>query len=247
MKRFAMLLVGLACGALARAEEVRVAVAANFTAPIQAIAKQFERDTGHKALLSFGSTGKFYAQVRQGAPFEVFLSADKETPARLAREGYADPATLFTYAVGRLALWSPRAGLVDPRGDVLRGAGYRHLAIANPKTAPYGAAALAVLERLGLRASVRPRLVQGESIAQAYQFTSTGNAELGFVALAQVWRDGKITHGSAWLVPAGLHEPIRQDAVVLDKGRRNPAARALADYLRSDKARAIIRSFGYET
>ena len=247
MKRLASLLAGLVCVLTAHAGEVQVAVAANFTAPMQAIAAQFEKDTGHRALLAFGATGKFYAQVRNGAPFEVLLAADDDTPARLEAEGRAVPGTRHTYAVGRLVLWSARAGLVEGRGDILKTQDYRHLAIANPKTAPYGAAAMAVLDRLGLRATVAPRIVQGESIAQAYQFASTGNAELGFVALSQVWRDGRFTSGSGWIVPPHLHEPIRQDAVLLAKGRANPAARALLDYLRSHKAQALIRSFGYET
>ncbi|MEH6434024.1 molybdate ABC transporter substrate-binding protein [Massilia sp. DD77] len=247
MKHLACLLAGFACTLSARAGEVQVAVAANFTAPMQAIVARFEQDTGHKALLAFGATGKFYAQVRNGAPFEVLLAADDDTPARLENEGQAVAGTRFTYAVGRLVLWSARAKLVDGRGEVLKSPDFRHLAIANPKTAPYGAAAITVLDRLGLRAAVQPRIVQGESIAQAYQFASTGNAELGFVALAQVWRDGKFTAGSGWIVPAHLHQPIRQDAVLLAKGRANPAASALLAYLRSAKAQALIRSFGYET
>jgi molybdate transport system substrate-binding protein len=245
MKRPACLFASLALSLPALAGDVQVAVAANFTAPMQALAAQFQKETGHQARLAFGATGKFYAQVRGGAPFELLLAADAATPARLEAEGYAVPGTRFTYAVGRLVLWSPKPGVADARGDVLR-SNFRHLAIANPKTAPYGAAAIAVLDKLGLRAALQPRIVQGESIAQAYQFASTGNAELGFVAMAQVWRDGRLSSGSGWVVPAGLHAPIRQDAVLLAKGRDNPAARALADYLRSDKAQALIRSFGYE-
>ncbi|MBQ5948071.1 molybdate ABC transporter substrate-binding protein [Massilia sp. ST3] len=247
MKHLACLLAGFACTLAAHAGEVQVAVAANFTAPMQAIAARFEQDTGHKALLAFGATGKFYAQVRNGAPFEVLLAADDETPARLENEGQAVAGTRYTYAVGRLVLWSAQAKLVDGRGEVLESPDFRHLAIANPKTAPYGAAAITVLDRLGLRAAVQPRIVQGESIAQAYQFASTGNAELGFVALSQVWRDGRFTAGSGWIVPARLHEPIRQDAVLLAKGRANPAARALLAYLRSAEVQALIRSYGYET
>lgn len=245
MKAHACLIAILGLPLCAMAAEVQVAVAANFTAPMQAIAAQFQNDTGHQAKLAFGATGKFYAQVRNGAPFEMLLSADDETPARLEAEGHAAAGTRFTYAVGRLVLWSPKPGMVDARGEVLK-SGFRHLAIANPKTAPYGAAAVAVLDKLGLRATLQPRIVQGESIAQAYQFASTGNAELGFVAMAQVWRDGKLSSGSGWVVPAELHAPIRQDAVILAKGRDNPAARALADYLRSDKAKALIRAYGYE-
>lgn len=230
----------------ADAGEVRAAVAANFTAPMQAIAAAFEKDTGHKALLAFGSTGKFYAQIRNGAPFQVLLSADDETPARLEREGMAVPGTRFTYAIGKLALWSASEGMVDSKGEVLRKGGYAHLAIANPKLAPYGAAATEVLKKLGLLEAVQPKFVQGENIAQTWQFVASGNAELGFVALSQVTKDGKLTSGSAWIVPGNLHAPIRQDAVILAGGKGNPAAVALTAYLKSDKARTIIRSFGYD-
>lgn len=245
MKSYAFLLFGL-LSATASAAEVQIAVASNFIAPLQQIAAGFERETGHRTVVATGSTGKFYAQVTNGAPFDLLLAADDETPARLEREGHA-AGTPFTYAVGRLVLWSATPGYVDARGEVLAKGDYRHLALANPKTAPYGAAALAVLNRSGLRVALQPRIVQGESIAQAYQFVSTGNAELGFVALSQVWRDGKIASGSGWVVPAKLHAPIRQDALLLARARDNLAARAFVDYLRSDKARAIIRSFGYET
>ncbi|MGI4845107.1 MAG: molybdate ABC transporter substrate-binding protein [Janthinobacterium lividum] len=247
MQRFVSLaLVAMACAAGARAGEVQVAVAANFTAPMHVIAAQFERDTGHRAKLAFGSTGKFYAQVRNGAPFEVLLAADDETPARLEKEGRAAPGTRFTYAIGRLVLWSARDGVVDAGGEVLRTGDFRHLAIANPKTAPYGAAAVTVLKKLNLFDALQARLVQGENIAQTHQFVSTGNAQLGFVALSQVARNGRIASGSGWIVPASLHQPIRQDALVLARGRNNPAAQALVDYLKSAKARAIIQSFGYE-
>lgn len=230
----------------AHAGEVQVAVAANFTAPMEKLAAEFARDTGHQAIVATGATGKFYAQIRNGAPFEVLLSADDDTPARLEKEGQVVAGSRFTYGVGRLALWSARAEVVDAGGKVLRTGAFRHLAIANPKTAPYGAAAVSTLERMGLRATLQPRIVQGENIAQAWQFASTGNAELGFVAQSQVWRDGKFTSGSGWIVPASMHEPIRQDAALLARGGANPAARALLDYLRGDKAKAVIRSFGYE-
>jgi molybdate transport system substrate-binding protein len=246
VKRLAGLFATLTIAAGAQAGEVQVAVAANFTAPMQKIAAAFAQDTGHKAVLAFGATGKFYAQIRNGAPFEVLLAADDETPARLEQDGLAMPGARFTYATGRLALWSAQEGHVDAQGKVLQGGSYAHLAIANPKTAPYGAAAVEVLRKLDLYVRLQPRLVQGESIAQAYQFASTGNAELGFVALSQVARDGKFTSGSGWIVPASMHSPIRQDAVLLVKGGNNPAARALLDYLKSDKARTIVRAFGYE-
>ena len=237
--------MAMACASAARAGEVQVAVAANFTAPMQEIAAAFERDTGHKAILSFGATGKFYAQISNGAPFEVLLAADDDTPARLEQEGRGVAGSRFTYAVGKLVLWSPRAGYVDARGDILKTGDFKHLAIANPKTAPYGAAAVSVLNKMNLAEALRPKLVQGENIAQAYQFVSTGNAQLGFVALSQVYQAGRIASGSAWIVPGSFHDPIRQDALVLAKGAANPAARALAGYLRADKAKGIIRSFGY--
>ena len=248
MKRLAGLLALAAtfAHAAAHADEVQVAVAANFTAPMRKIAAEFEKDTGHKAVLAFGATGKLYAQISNGAPFEVFLAADDETPARLEREHLAVPDSRFTYATGKLVLWSAQEGVVDSEGQVLRKGDFAHLALANPKTAPYGAAAVEVLNKLDLLPRLGPKLVQGESIAQAWQFVSSGNAQLGFVALSQVVRDGKLTSGSGWIVPARLHSPIRQDAVILAKGAANPAAKALAGYLASDKAKAVIRSFGYD-
>lgn len=243
--RLAAALLASAALACAQAGEVSVAVAANFTAPMRKIAADFEADTGHKAVLSFGATGRFYAQIRQGAPFQLLLSADDETPARLEKEGAAVAGSRFTYAVGRLVLWSAQPGLVDGRGEVLRQPGGK-IAIADPRLAPYGAAAVEALGRLGLLAALQPRFVQGESIVQAYQFVATGNAALGFVALAQVMADGRIGQGSAWVVPATLHRPIRQDAVVLAAGRGQAATEALATYLRGDKARATMRAYGYE-
>lgn len=229
----------------ARADTVPVAVAANFAAPMQKIAEAFEADTGHKLELSFGASGKFYAQISHGAPFQVLLSADEATPQRLERERKAVPDTRFTYAVGALVLWSPQPGFVDAEGGVLRKGAFRHLAVANPKVAPYGAAAAQVMNRMGLTAALQPRLVQGENIAQTFQFVASGNAQLGFVALSQVMEDGRIGKGSAWQVPASMHDPIRQDAVLLLPGKDRAAATALLQYLRSDKARAIIRAHGY--
>ncbi len=232
------------------AAEVTVAVAANFTAPMQKIAAVFEQDTGHKAQLAFGSTGKFYAQIKNGAPFSVLLAADDETPARLEAEGLAVLGSRFTYATGRLALWSKQPNLVDDKGEVLRSPhfeklGIHKIAMADPKLAPYGAAAMEVIQRLDVQANVVPRLVQGESIGQTYQFVSTENAQLGFVAVSQISVDGRLTQGSAWLVPPHLHTPLKQDAVLLKVGADNVAAVALLKYLRSDKAKAIIRSHGY--
>jgi len=234
----------------AKAEEVTVAVAANFTAPMQKIAQAFEQDTGHKAKLVFGSTGKFYAQIKNGAPFAVLLSADVETPARLEQEGAAVAGTRFTYAVGRLALWSKNPALVDNKGQVLLSKNtdknsFKKLAIADPKLAPYGTAAMEVLDRMGALAKVRPKLVQGDSIGQAFQFVMTENAELGFVALSQISMDGRITQGSAWTVPQNLYTSLRQDAVLLPLGKDNAAALALMKYMRTDRAQTIIRAYGY--
>lgn len=246
--RFTPLLTGLvfAVSSLAtQAAEVQVAVAANFTAPMQKIAAEFARDTGHKALLAFGATGKFYAQIKNGAPFQVFLAADDQTPAKLEAEGHAVPGSRFTYAIGALVLWSAQPDVVDDQGAVLKKGEFKHLAIANPKTATYGAAAVKVLTKLGLLESIQSRFVTGENITQTYQFIETENAELGFVALSQVMIDGKLTSGSAWIVPANLHEPIRQDAVMLASGKDQPAAKALLEYLKGAKAAAIIKSYGY--
>ncbi|TBW10775.1 molybdate ABC transporter substrate-binding protein [Azotobacter chroococcum subsp. isscasi] len=234
----------LACAA--QAAEVQIAVAANFSSPIKEIAAEFEKDTGHKLIASLGPTGGFYTQIRNGAPFEVFLSADDSTPERLEKEGAIVPGSRFTYAIGKLVLWSAKPGYVDGKGEVLKKNAFKHLAIANPKTAPYGAAAIQVLAKLGLGEAVKPKLVEGANIAQTHQFVSTGNAELGFVALSQVSKDGKLTEGSGWTVPADMHDPIRQDAVILAKGKDNPAAQALVDYLKGPKAAKVIKAYGYD-
>jgi molybdate transport system substrate-binding protein len=234
------------CSALAHAETVQVAVASNFSAPMQKIAMAFERDTGHTAALSFGATGKFYAQIRNGAPFAVLLAADDETPARLVQEGLAMPGSAFTYAIGQLVLWSAQTGLVDEQGRVLDKPLPGKLAVADPKLAPYGAAAMQVIRQRGLGDTLHPHLVVGENIGQTFQFVKTGNAALGFVALSQVMVDGKLSAGSAWRVPNALYEPIRQDAVLLKAGEHSPAAQALLQYLRGDAARQVIRAYGYQ-
>lgn len=228
------------------ADEVQVAVAANFTAPIQAIAKDFEKDTGHKLVAAFGATGQFYAQIKNGAPFEVFLAADDSTPAKLEQEKEIVEGSRFTYAIGTLALWSAKPGYVDDKGEVLKKNDFQHLSIANPKAAPYGLAATQVLDKLKLTEATKGKIVEGQNITQAFQFVSTGNAELGFVALSQIYKDGKVENGSAWIVPSTLHDPIRQDAVILNKGKDNPAAKALVEYLKGPKAAAVIKSYGYE-
>ena len=239
-----LLLAGMMTGA-ASADEVQVAVAANFTAPMKIIAADFAKATGHKAALSFGATGQFYAQIRNGAPFDILLAADDETPARLEKEGLGVTGSRFTYAIGTLVLWSAKLGFVDDKGEILKKGSFEHIALANPKLAPYGAAAVEVMTKLGLKNALEPKFVQGENIGQTFQFVSTGNAELGFVALSQVYADGKLKSGSGWIVPTAMHSPIRQDAVLLDKGKGNLAADALLKYLKSDEARAVIKAYGY--
>jgi len=243
---FTLLAAVLAPARSVRADEVRVAVAANFAAPAQAIAADFERATGHAVALSIGSTGKLTAQIRNGAPYQALLAADSDTPSRLEGESLAVAGSRFTYAIGKLVLWSARPGVVDDRGEVLGSGRFSHLAICNPALAPYGAAAVQALRAMGLYEKLQPMLVQGESVAQAYQFVASGNAELGFVSLSQVTRDGRVRDGSAWVVPAALYSPLRQDAVLLAPGRDSAAARAWLDWLKQPRAQAIIRSYGYE-
>ncbi len=241
----ALLLSGLIAAAPARADDVSVAVAANFTEAVKRIAPLFEKATGHRVQASFGATGTLYAQIRNGAPFEVLLSADDGTPAKLAAEGYGVPTSRFTYAVGRLVLWSATPGYVDARGEVLKKNDFARLAIANPKLAPYGSAAVAAMKKMGVYDAVAPKLVQGDNIAQTFQFVSTGNAQLGFVALAQVLALPENARGSYWVIPGKLHEPIRQDAVLLKPGANKPAARAFLEFLKSEQARKVIESLGY--
>lgn len=229
-----------------RAGEAQVAVAANFHTTAQAVAAQFEQTTGHTLRLSSGSTGRFYAQIRNGAPFEVFLAADDETPARLEDEGKAVAGSRFTYAIGRLALWSPKEERVDTKGAILGSGDFHRLAIANPKLAPYGVAALETLKSLELHDKLSRKLVMGENVSQTYQMVATGNADLGLVAWSLISENGRLKSGSAWLVPQKLHQPLRQDAVLLAKGQDNPVARAFLDYLKTPASRALIRAAGYD-
>ena len=231
--------------ATTHAETVQIAVAANFTAPMKELVAAFEAETGHRVEAAFGSSGKFYAQIKNGAPFAMLLAADAATPAKLDEEGLAAPGTRFTYAIGSLVLWSADPKLVTDGAKVLSRNDFRKLAIANPTLAPYGAAAVEVMQALAVAPMLEPKLVKGDNIAQTYQFVSTGNAELGFVALSQVAKHGEIREGSGWIVPAELYTPIRQDAVTLKAGADNPAAQAFAAYLQSEPAHTIIAAYGY--
>lgn len=246
MNRFAPLLAAILVSFTtpAHAGETQVAVAANFTEPAKEIAAAFRKATGHIAVLSFGASGAFYTQLTHGAPFELFLSADAERPQKAEQEGFAVPKTRFTYALGRIALYSAKPGLVDAQGTVLKRGGFATVAIADPVTAPYGVAAVQAMQRLGVYPALAPKIVKGSSIAQTYQFVATSTADLGFVALSQLVT---VTGGSRWIVPKALHAPIDQQAVLLKTGAANPVARAFLKFLKSPQAVAIIRRYGYET
>jgi len=230
---------------VANAGEVNAAVAANFTEPVKQIVELFQKDTGHTVKLSFGSSGKFTSQIKEGAPFDVFLAADEKNPKLLEKEGLAVEGSRFVYALGKLVLWSAQPGYVDDKGYVLRKGSYNKIAYADPKLAPYGLAAKETLEDMGLWTLVQGKMVTGESITQTYQFAATGNAEMAFIALSQITKDGKVTEGSWWIVPAHLYNPIKQAAVQLSAAKDKDAAKAFLAYLKSEKSVAIIRSFGY--
>ncbi|GHA11462.1 molybdate-binding periplasmic protein ModA [Oceanisphaera arctica] len=232
----------LGCSAPLAADEIRVAVATNFIDVMEQLGKNFGEQSGHKVLVSSGSTGKLYAQIKNGAPFDVFLAADEERPTLLDEEGVAIADSRFTYALGKLVLWSPTADVVDETLQVLKAQNFDFLAIANPRTAPYGRAAQQVLETLGCWEAVQPRMVRGENIGQAYQYVYSRNAQLGFVAKSQIFKDDVFADGSYWQVPEYLYDPIVQQAVLLKEGT---AARHLLDYLRSPAAARVIESYGY--
>jgi molybdate transport system substrate-binding protein len=223
------------------AGQTNVAVAANFTEPAKEIAKLFKAKTGHEAIPSFGASGAFFAQIANDAPFQVFLSADAERPKAAVDKGYAVPGSEFTYAIGKLVLWSK---VVDvTKGDeALKAGAFSTLSIANPNAAPYGAASIETMKALGVYDSLAAKIVQGESIAQAFQFVDTKNAEVGFVALSQL---KAVTEGSRWVVPQNLYTPIRQDAVLLKKGENDEASKAFLIFLKGPEARAVIEKFGY--
>ncbi len=248
MKKKHVILVGLlgaCCIGSSLAEEVQVAVAANFSAPIEEIGKAFNKATGHQLKVSTGASGKFYAQIKNGAPFQVFLSADEEKPIQLEKEGLAIQGTRFTYAIGKLVLWSADPAVVDAKGKVLEKNQFNKIAIANPKTAPYGEAAMEALTALKLKSQIEPKIVMGENISQTYQFVATGNAAVGFVALSQITKDNQLTGGSTWVVPETLYSPINQDAVLLVNGKDSAAARQLLAFLKGDEALKVIKSYGY--
>ena len=245
LRRLIALFAACAASALVHAETVHIAVAANFTEPAKALAAIMEKTTGHTVKLSFGATGAFFSQIKNGAPFDVLMAADDERPARLEKEGDTVPGTRFTYATGQLVLWSAKPGFVDSKGEVLKANQFNKLAVANPKNAPYGAAAVEAMDKLGLAAALQPKLVTGESIGQTYNFIATGNADLGFVALSQVLHEGKLKSGSMWIVPARLHAPIVQDAVTLKRAAVNPAAKAWMDLMKMPQTKEFIRTYGY--
>ncbi len=230
----------------ASAGEVRAAVASNFAAPMERIVALFEKDSGHRVMVSLGSSGKLYSQIKGGAPFDVMLAADEVTPKQLLQERLAVAGSRFVYATGRMVLWSAQPGFVDEKGMVLNNGNFNRLAIADPKLAPYGMAAKETLERLVMWNAMQRKLVKGENITQTYQFVATENAELGFVALSQIMRDGKVDAGSWWLVPSEMHKPIRQSAVLLSGAKDTIAAQSFLAFLKSDKARKVMRGFGYE-
>ena len=247
--KLSKLLIGLVLAgvaSVASAENVSVAVAANFREPLQDISAKFQRATGHTVSISAESSGKIVSQIKNGASYDIFLSADETKPIKLEQEGGIVPGSRFTYAIGKLALWSATPGYVDNKGKVLKTGSYNHIAIADPKLAPYGLAATQTLQKMGLTAAVNDKLVVGKNIGTTFGYIQTGNAELGFVALSQIYKDGRLTHGgSYWLVPKNYYKPIRQDAVLLPGGKDNPAAVALMKYLKSPAARKVMKSYGY--
>ena len=236
--------------AMTPSSEIQVAVAANFANVAQTLAQSFGKTHGVRIRITQGSTGKLGAQIRNGAPFDVLLAADAASVDGLESVGLAIRGSSFTYAIGRLALWSLQPDRVKDGVTVLRQGQFQHLAIATPHSAPYGAAALEVLGRVGLLETLTPKLVQGESVAQTYGFVASGNAEIGFVAWSQIVEPGaepRLRTGSAWLVPEPLHAPLTQNAALLSHGATNQAARAFLEYLRQPEVKALIRSYGYRT
>ena len=231
---------------VAQANEIQAAVATNFHNAFREIVVQFERKTGHKVLIISGSTGKLYAQIVNGAPFELFLAADGRRPGLLEKESKAVPGTRFTYALGKITLWSPNPDAISGNGEsILRKKNFAHIAMTNPITAPYGQAALQTLKKIDLWEEIQPLVVQGENVGQTFQFVSSQNAELGFVALSQVLDPKNHKKGSRWDIPDELYDPIEQDVIILEKGKNNPGARALWNFLRDESVKRIINKYGY--
>lgn len=239
-------LAGLLLPVIVHAGNASVAVAANFAAPMQEITRAFEKASGHQLTVSVGSTGKLFSQIKNGAPFDVFLAADTQTAKAAEDAGLGIPGSRFTYAIGKLVLWSPNAALVDQEGNILKTGTFERIAMANPKLAPYGVAAEQVVEKMSLAHTLRNKWVYGQSIGQTYQFIASGNVPLGFVALSQVTKQGKIQAGSAWVVPNDMHAPLSQDALLLKQGGNNDAATTFMTFLKSPAATVIIQSFGYD-
>lgn len=229
------------------ASEVNAAVASNFAAPMESIVALFQKESGHTVKVSLGSSGKLYAQIKSGAPFDIFLSGDDAIPKRLMQEGLADADSRFVYAEGKLVLWSAQPNLVDEKGKVLSKGNFNRLAIANPRYSPYGVAAKETLEKLTMWNSIQEKLSKGDDLMQTYQFAATENVDLAFIALSQIMRNGKVTKSSWWLVPDDFHKPISQSAVMLSGSKEQEAAKSFLTFLKSEKAAAVMRSFGYET
>ena len=248
LKALAFAMLSLSAAGSAQAEEALVAVAANFAGAVEAIGKDFTKDTGHTIQVTTGATGKLYAQISEGAPFTILLSADAKTPAKLEGEGAAVPGTRFTYAVGRLSLWSAdEARIGDDPKAALTSAETLHVAIANPDLAPYGVAAREALTAMGLWETIQPKIVMGENIGQTFSMVESGAAQMGFIATSAIEVPGSTPEGSRYDVPQSMFRPIKQDAILLKAGEGNEAAIAFLDYLKGDKAKTIISSFGYGT
>jgi molybdate transport system substrate-binding protein len=245
MKALFILCVLFLNSSLLIAAEVHVAVASNFVAPLEKIANAFAEETGHTLIISSGSTGNLFAQIMNGAGYEVFLSADEEHPKKIAAEKKGSPESIFSYAIGKIVLWSPSSTLIDHKGRFLEKMTFQHLSMANPKLAPYGKASEEVLKKKGLWEKVQKKLVIGENINQAHQFVASGNAELGFVAYSQILTDGK-PQGSYWIPPQDFYQPLHQDVILLEKGKNSDAAKSFLTFLKNKKARDIIKSSGYE-
>lgn len=231
---------------LSNAAQIIVAVASNFSEPAKQIAKQFEHKYNTKVIISSAGTGVLANQIKNGAPYEILLSADKTTPQQLIQDGYAVKDTQFTYAQGQLVLWSKQTNFITNDANILKTNKFNFLAIANPKLAPYGSAAMQTLAKLGLTESIKNKIVTGDNISNTYQFVATGNADLGFVALSQIMNNGKITAGSYWIVPQNITPLIQQDAIILNVGKNNPASQQFMNFIKSKTVQQIIKSYGYQ-